>query len=141
MVKLGKPDYRYQSEPLTKDARIKLFEEAVRSGTCSKNIYMAIRDLGLNIDHKVVYIRKVQSNPFGKGALKSIELNEGEICYLRKNRVFAMSKELGLIKILGITTASKVKKLYTKAALENTINNESNIVQVFEEDEVQNEPA
>ncbi len=123
----------YQPEPLTKDDRIKLFEEAIKSNSCSKNIYMAIRDLGLNIDHRVVYIRKVDSNPFGKGALKSIELNEGEICYLRKNRVFALSKDLGLIKILGITTASKVKKLYTKAKLENTINAESIIVEVHEE--------
>ena len=91
---------------------------------------MAIRDLSLNIDNNVVYIRKVQSNPFGKGALKSIELNVGELCYLRKNRVFANSKDLGIIKILGITTANKVKKLYTKAKLENTINDSSIIIEV-----------
>lgn len=126
----------YQPEPLTKDERILLFKETLKNKVCTKNNYMAIRDLSLNIDHKVVYIRKVQSNPFGKGALKSVELNEGDLCYLRKNRVFAQSPELGLIKILGITTANKVKKLYTKAKLENTINKENIIIEVLEEDEV-----
>lgn len=127
---MGQPVQEYQPEPLTKDECIELFNKALKTKHCSKNEYMIIRDLSLNIDHNVVYIRKVQSNPFGKGALKSIELNVGEICYLRKNRVFANSENLGIIKILGITTANKVKKLYTKAMLENTITESTTIVEV-----------
>jgi len=123
----------YQSEHLTKADRVKIFEETIKNKSCSKSNYMAIRDLGLNIDHQVVYIRKVKSNPFGKGALKNIELNEGEICYLRKNRVFALSKDLGLIKILGISTNKKVKKLYTKAKLADIIKPDSIIIEVIEE--------
>jgi hypothetical protein len=123
---------------ISRKERVALLKEIIENGKCSRENYFKVRNLSENIDNKIIYIRKVKVNPFGKGSLEKININEGEVIYLRKNRVFALSKKLGLFKILGVNTKSIVSGLYEKDDISSIIFNDTIIIEVYDDSELKN---